>query len=256
MRHIFLIPKNTIKAVFLVILILACASAILKPAELIHNVSAAIKKENPIYFVYTDENKISLSFDAAWGCEHTEDILNILADNNIKATFFLTNIWLKDYPEMAKKIADNGHEIAMHSTTHPHMNSLSKEQIIKELEDNKALIEATTSYQPILFRMPFGEYNNLVINTVKELGYYPIQWSIDSLDWQDTATAQSITERVTAKLHSGAIILMHNNGTYTSAALVEIISFAQSAGYEFVPIGELIYAEPYSVDTQGGQSDR
>ena len=178
----------------------------------------------------------------------------IITENKVKATFFLTNIWLEDYPEMAQKIASEGHEIAMHSVSHPHMNNLSKEEIIREIEDNKALITKVTNYEPKLFRMPFGEYNNQVVNTVKELGYYPIQWSIDSLDWQDEATISSITKKINENLHDGAIILMHNNGNYTAEALKEIIPYAVSAGYQFVPIGELIYQGGYSVDTQGGQS--
>ena len=254
MKQIWIIPKKAIRNSLLFLTFIACVFLFGKPAELIDTVSAAIKKENPIYFVYTDDNKISLSFDAAWGCEHTEDILNVLKANNIKATFFLTNIWLEDYPEMAEKIAADGHEIAMHSVSHPHMNSLSKEEIIQEIEGNKDLIISTTGYTPKLFRMPFGEYNNLVVTTVQELNYYPIQWSIDSLDWQDTATASSIIQRVTEKLHSGAIILMHNNGTYTADSLPNIITYAKEHNYQFVPIGELIYPTPYTVDTQGGQS--
>ena len=254
MKQIWIIPKKAIRNSLLFLTFIACIFLFGKPAELIDTVSAAIKKENPIYFVYTDDNKISLSFDAAWGCEHTEDILNVLKANDIKATFFLTNIWLEDYPEMAEKIAADGHEIAMHSVSHPHMNSLSKEEIIQEIEGNKDLIISTTGYTPKLFRMPFGEYNNLVVTTVQELNYYPIQWSIDSLDWQDTATASSIIQRVTEKLHSGAIILMHNNGTYTADSLPNIITYAKEHNYQFVPIGELIYPTPYTVDTQGGQS--
>lgn len=254
MKHVFLISKKSLRNILLVCTLGACLLFFCQPGELIRHVSAAVKKENPIYFVYTEESKLSLSFDAAWGCEHTEDILRILKDNNIKATFFLTNIWLQAYPEMAQKIAADGHEIAMHSVSHPHMNSLTNEQIVQEIEDNKALIIATTDYEPTLFRMPFGEYNNTVVNTVKDLGYCPIQWSIDSLDWQDTATVSSITERVTSKLHNGAIILMHNNGTYTADALAAIIRYAKEAGYQFVPIGQLIYPAPYTVDTQGGQS--
>ena len=254
MKHFLIISKKTLRNLLIFIIFAALVFFLAKQTTIFTQVSATIQKDNPIYFVYTDESKISLSFDAAWGCEHTEDILRVLDENGIKATFFLTNIWLEDYPEMAQEIASRGHEIAMHSTTHPHMNNLSTDEIIREIEDNKDLIISTTAYEPTLFRMPFGEYNNTVVGTVKELGYYLIQWSIDSLDWQDEATVATITKRVTEKLHNGAIILMHNNGTYTAAALAEIIHYAKNAGYTFMPIGELIYPTPYTVDTQGGQS--
>ena len=114
-----------------------------EPSESVEDVSAEAK-EIPIYFVETDEKKLAISFDAAWGCEHTQQILDILAAHDIKATFFLTNIWLEEYPDMAKTIADAGHEIGMHSVSHPHMPELSAAQIQEELQGNYDLIVETT----------------------------------------------------------------------------------------------------------------
>ncbi len=210
-------------------------------------------KEVPIYFVETNEKKLSISFDAAWGCEHTQAILDVLAQHNVKATFFLTNIWLEEYPEMAKTIADAGHEIAMHSVSHPHMPELSVEQMQEELKGNYDLIVKTTQFQPELFRFPFGDYNNQSIGVVRDNGFYPVQWSIDSLDWQESKTADDIVNRVTLGLHPGAIILCHNNGTYTADAIAQIIPYAIEKGYIFVPIGELIYKGEYITDHQGMQ---
>ncbi|MBQ3119453.1 MAG: polysaccharide deacetylase family protein, partial [Peptococcaceae bacterium] len=122
----------------------------------IEDVSAEAK-EIPIYFVETDEKKLAISFDAAWGCEHTQQILDVLAAHDIKATFFLTNIWLEDYPDMAKTIADADHEIGMHSVSHPHMPELSAAQIQEELQGNYDLIVETTQFKPDLFRFPFGD---------------------------------------------------------------------------------------------------
>lgn len=210
-------------------------------------------KETPIYFVETDEKKLSISFDAAWGCEHTQSILDILAQNNVKATFFLTNIWLEEYADMAKNIADAGHEIAMHSVSHPHMPELSPAQMAEELTGNYDLIVQTTGFTPELFRFPFGDYNNQSIHAVREKGFYPVQWSIDSLDWQTSKSKDDIVNRVTMGLHPGAIILCHNNGTYTADAIAEIIPYAMNQGYTFVPIGELIYKGTYVTDHQGMQ---
>ncbi len=215
--------------------------------------AAAEQKQVPIYFVETDGKKLSISFDAAWGCERTEKILDTLEKYNVKATFFLTDIWLDDYPEMAKKIADAGHEIAMHSVTHPHMSQISTEEAAKEIDGNYQTIVNVTGYEPILFRFPFGEYDNKSIDILRGKGYYPVQWSIDSLDWQESKTAEDIIDRVTVGLHPGAIILCHNNGTYTAEAIDKIIPYAQEQGYEFVPIGELIYKDYYEVNQQGMQ---
>ncbi|MBQ7026100.1 MAG: polysaccharide deacetylase family protein [Peptococcaceae bacterium] len=133
----------------------------------IEDVSAEAK-EIPIYFVETDEKKLAISFDAAWGCEHTQQILDILAAHDIKATFFLTNIWLEEYPDMAKTIADAGHEIGMHSVSHPHMPELSAAQIQEELQGNYDLIVETTQFKPDLFRFPFGDYDNKSMQIVQQ----------------------------------------------------------------------------------------
>ena len=210
-------------------------------------------KEIPIYFVETNEKKLSISFDAAWGCEHTQTILDVLAKHNVKATFFLTNIWLEAYPDMAKTIADAGHEIAMHSVSHPHMPQLSTTQMQEELQGNYDFILQTTQFAPQLFRFPFGDYDNQSIHIVRQNGFYPVQWSIDSLDWQESKTANDIVNRVTLGLHPGAIILCHNNGTHTAEAIAEIIPYAIEKGYTFVPIGELIYKGDYITDHQGMQ---
>ena len=213
--------------------------------------TVAVQKEVPIYFVETDEKKVAVSFDAAWGCERTEKILAVLKKYNVQATFFLTNIWLEDYPEMAKKIADAGHEIAMHSVSHPHMSQISAEQVAQELDGNRQMIVDITGYQPELFRFPFGEYDNKSIDVVRSKGYYPIQWSIDSLDWVESKSKEDIVDRVTMGLHPGAIILCHNNGVYTAEAVDEIIAYAQGEGYQFVPVGQLIYKGKYQTDQQG-----
>ena len=218
----------------------------------IEDVSAEAK-EIPIYFVETDEKKLAISFDAAWGCEHTQQILDVLAAHDIKATFFLTNIWLEEYPDMAKTIADAGHEIGMHSVSHPHMPELSAAQIQEELQGNYDLIVETTQFKPDLFRFPFGDYDNKSMQIVQQKGFYPVQWSIDSLDWQESKTAEDITNRVILGLHPGAIILCHNNGAHTADAIAEIIPYAIEHGYTFVPVGELIYKGAYSTDHQGMQ---
>lgn len=210
-------------------------------------------REIPIYFVETELPRLAISFDAAWGCERTERILAVLRENDVKATFFLTNIWLEDYPEMAKKIAAEGHEIAMHSVSHPHMSQLSEQQIIEELAGNAQLITEVTGYHPTLFRFPFGEYDDQSMRVVRGQGYYPIQWSIDSLDWMEDKTADDIIDRVTLGLHPGAIILCHNNGTHTAEAIAAILPYAKEQGYEFVPVGELIYKGDYQTDHQGMQ---
>jgi len=207
----------------------------------------------PIYSVEREDKKVALSFDAAWGADHTDELLAILKRENVRATFFLVGFWVEKHPEMAYKIAEAGHEIGNHSSTHPHMSTLSVSQIGAEIKETHDLIEEATGQTAKLFRPPFGDYNNRVIETLTSLDYYTIQWSIDSLDWRHDATAQGIYERVTTRIHSGAIILFHNNATYTPQALLPIILTLKREGYSFVPIGELLLKGDWYIDRSTGR---
>ena len=107
-------------------------------------------------------------------------LLQILADNDVKATFFMCGYWVDKYPEEVKKIAEAGHDLGNHSATHPHMNSLSSEQIKTELEETHQKVLDLTGVSMNLFRPPFGEYNNTVIQTANDCGYYPIRWDVEA----------------------------------------------------------------------------
>lgn len=250
--------RKRLAKIFLITIILICTLGVFRQSiyNQAHEAIGVLvpgSKLKPIYYVDTEEKKIAISFDATWGAEYTPKILDILQRYNVKTTFFLTNIWLKEYPEVAKKIRLAGHEIGMHSVTHPHMNNLAESQIKEELLGNAKMIKDITKFEPKLFRPPFGEYNNKVINTIESLGFIPIQWSIDSLDWMENMSKQNIVQRVTKKLHPGAIVLFHNNGKYTAAALEEIIKYTLDQGYSILPVSQLLYKENYFVDHQGAQ---
>ncbi|MBQ8885374.1 MAG: polysaccharide deacetylase family protein [Clostridia bacterium] len=212
----------------------------------------SVQRSLPVYSVDRADKKISISFDCAWGVEHTDAILNELERHNVKCTFFAVEFWVKKYPEYVKKIVDKGHEMATHSKTHPHMSALNKEQITEERSSSKAAIEEITGVPVTLFRPPFGDYDNLLIDTSNELGLLPIQWDVDSLDWKNLS-ATEIALRVINATKSGSIILCHNNGLHTAEALPTIFSTLQNSGYEFVPIGELVYRENYTIDSTGKQ---
>jgi len=211
------------------------------------------KKLLPIYSVATAEKKVALSFDATWGAEYTPRLLATLKQHNIKTTFFLTNIWLQKYPEVAKKIAADGHEIGLHSATHPHFTALSEAEMEKELQENSQMVQEVTGYKAELFRPPFGDYNDTVIRTVERLGCRVIQWDVDSLDWQEQMTAGAIFNRVTANIKPGSIVLFHNNGRYTADVLAPLLAKLKNDGYQVVPVGELIIKGDYYIDHAGVQ---
>jgi polysaccharide deacetylase family sporulation protein PdaB len=206
----------------------------------------------PIYHVDTNDKKVAISFDCAWGNEHTKAILDILDQYDVKTTFFMVKFWAEKFPNDVLEIHKRGHEIGNHSSTHPNMTKLSVEDITKELKDTEDVIVGITNQRPTLFRPPFGAYNNKVIETCENNGYHVIQWNVDSLDWKDI-TAEQIVDRVTRNVVPGSIILFHNNAEHVEEYLPSILSRLQADGYEVVPIGQLIIKENYHIDHTGKQ---
>ncbi len=215
-------------------------------------VATAGKRSLPIYSVETAEKKVAISFDCAWGVEHTDTLLDLMAKNGVRCTFFAVEFWVEKYPEYAEKIVAAGHELGTHSRTHPYMSKLSKKEIQDELTTSSKAIEKRTGQKVTLFRPPYGDYNDTLIDACKEMGLYPIQWDVDSLDWKNLSGTE-IAMRVINGAKNGSIILCHNNGLHTAEALPMIFSTLQNRGYEFVPIGELIYKENYTIDHNGRQ---
>lgn len=206
----------------------------------------------PIYSVERDDNKIAISFDCAWGVEFTDAILQNLGAAKVRATFFTVQFWAEKYPEYLKKIDEAGHEVGTHSATHSYMSKQSEAEIRGELKSSCEAIKSVTGKEVTLFRPPFGDYDDLLVDTANEMGLYPIQWDVDSLDWKDLS-ASDIAARIVERVKSGSIILCHNNGLHTAEALPIVLDTLRAKGFEFVPIGELIYKENYTIDVTGRQ---
>ncbi|MCI5884411.1 MAG: polysaccharide deacetylase family protein [Eubacterium sp.] len=215
----------------------------------------ASAKELPIYCVDKgEEKKISLSFDAAWGNEDTGQILDVLKKNDVRVTFFMTGGWIEKYPEDVKAIAADGHDLGNHSENHKQMSRLSAEQCKEEILKPHEKVKQLTGKEMILFRPPYGDYNDNLIQVCREIKYYPIQWDVDSLDWKDY-DADTIVRRVTQHKHlgNGSIILCHNGAKHTAEALDTMIKTLKEKGFELVPISELIWKDHYEMDTEGRQ---
>jgi len=211
-------------------------------------------RELPIYCVDTAEKKVALSFDAAWGNEDTARILEILKEQNVHVTFFMTGGWVNSYPEDVKAIAAAGHDLGNHSQNHKEMSKLSVSEIKEELTSVHNKVKELTGVEMTLFRPPYGDYDNDLVTTATSLGYYTIQWSVDSLDWKDYGVDSIIKTVVNHKnLDCGAIILMHNGATYTADALENVITGLKNQGYEIVPISQLIHTGEFHMDHTGKQ---
>lgn len=249
MRLLIITKRNLISICFcLIIGLMAGAIAITSSIKTVQ--TASTEREIPIYCVDTDKKQVALSFDAAWGNEQTDTLLATLEKYNVTATFFLVGQWVDNFPEDVKNIAKKGHDVENHSNTHPYMTKLSTSDMTGEIQACNEKIKKLTGKEPTLFRPPYGDYNNDVVRSVKGCNMYCIQWDVDSLDWKDPSPEQ-IAKNVVSKLKNGSIILMHNGATNTPEALPMVIEGIKNAGYEIVPISQILLKCDYFTDVQG-----
>ncbi len=206
----------------------------------------------PVYSVETEKKQVAISFDAAWGADKTQGIMDILEEYDAGGTFFLVGFWVDKYGDLVKEIGERGFEIGTHSNTHPDMTKLSADAMEKELTTCVDMIENITGKNVELFRPPYGAYNDTLIKTSEKLGLIPIQWSVDSLDWKGIS-AQEITTRIINNAKNGSIILCHNNSDHILDALPMILDRLTAQGYTVTSVGDLVYKENYEIDRQGVQ---
>ncbi|MEG2214692.1 MAG: polysaccharide deacetylase family protein, partial [Oscillospiraceae bacterium] len=209
--------------------------------------ASAASRSLPVYSVQRDDKCVSLTFDAAWGNEDTALLIDILSKNNLKATFFLVGQWVEKYPESVKQLSDAGMEVMNHSNDHAHFSKLSADEINANISACNDKIEAITGTRPTLFRCPYGEYDDNVVQTVSGMKMSTIQWDVDSLDWKGL-TADEITSRVTGSVSDGSIILFHNAAEHTPEALPAIIEYLLANGYSIVPVSQLLLSGSSTID--------
>ena len=205
------------------------------------SVSAAASKF--VTSVNTTNKVVALTFDDGADGANTNKILDILAKNNVKATFFLTGSGANNHPQYIKNIAAKGHQLGNHSYTHPDFTKLTATQMKSELDRTEALIKSLTgkTTKPI-FRAPFGAVNSTVLSGVGAAGYgYTIQWNIDTIDWKGL-TASQINTKVQTNIKPGSIVLMHTGAGApgTPLALPTMISQLKVKGYKFVTVSQLL----------------
>ena len=215
-------------------------------------VSSSTNENLPIYNVQTEENAVSLTMNCAWNADDIDSILDTLNKYNIKITFFIVGDWADKYPEAVKKINENGHEIGNHSNTHPHVNKLNIDKNCEEITKCSEKLKNITGKEVNLYRCPYGEYNNIVINAANSLNYYPIQWSLDTLDYTGL-TGNEMWNRLDGKLKKGDIILMHNGTKHTADSLELLIKNIQSKGLEIKKVSDILYKENYKINENGTQ---
>lgn len=141
--------------------------------------ASAAARQLPIYCVQRDQKLVSISFDAAWGNEDTQQLIDILGQYKVPATFFVVGEWVDKYPESVKALYDAGHEVMNHSNTHAHYPQLSADEVVADLNACNDKIEKVTGVRPTLVRLPYGDYDDNSVNAVRSIGMEPIQWDVE-----------------------------------------------------------------------------
>lgn len=224
-----------------------------KSGEIIQTMSQA--KKLPIYNVDTSEAKIAFTMNCAWNADDIDQILATLSKHNTHITFFMVGDWVDKYPDAVKKISEAGHEIANHSDGHKHVNNLSLEENEKEVKLCSDKIETITGKKTTLYRGPYGEYNNSVIQAAENQKHITIQWSLDTLDYKGL-TADEMWARLNGKVKNGDIILSHNGTKHTADSLDKILTNLESNGFKVVTVSDLIYKDNYIIDYNGTQKSK
>jgi peptidoglycan/xylan/chitin deacetylase (PgdA/CDA1 family) len=192
------------------------------------------------------KRKIALTFDACstgHPSHYDEKVTRVLLDTNTPATVFLGGKWVEDEKEHAKYLASLPFiEIGNHTYDHPHLTRISEESIRDEIERTQQALLEITGRKAILFRPPYGEYDERVVKIAARMGLVTIEYDLASGDPDRHATKEKLVEYVTSMARSGSIIVMHINqrGWHAAEALPEIIAILRKRGYKLVTVGELL----------------
>ncbi|MEG6617037.1 polysaccharide deacetylase family protein [Peptococcaceae bacterium 1198_IL3148] len=227
-------------------------TVIYKAPDVISTTSkGAVKPQATAYYqVKTDEKVVALTFDWSYGTAVAEPILDILKERNIRCTFFMSGPAALKYPEIPKRVAAEGHEVASHGHEHVDLDKLSKEQIKENILNAHKNIKKATGQEAQLIRCPNGAWRGAVLEAANEVNYTVIQWDTDSLDWFKDRTADQIAQRVLKGVHPGDIILMHASDVCdrTPEALPVILDGLKEQGYKLVTVSQLLEYGPGITD--------
>ncbi len=247
---IFVFSKNTV----LILLIAVFISLSLVPVSMTVSRTSSENggKNLPIYSVETDEKKVALTFNCAWGAEDIDAILDALDTYDANCTFFIVGTWAEKYPEAVRKIKAAGHEIGSHGYDHGHYKKMTEKEIKADIDKAKAVLEKITGTACPLFRAPYGEYTDKTVSLVRDGGGQILQWNIDSLDYEGLSEKE-MEARIVPCLDNGAVILFHTGTENTARALPYILKNIKEKGYTFETVGNLIHTGSYTISHEGRQ---
>ena len=198
-------------------------------------------KVNAITYDTRGEKVLYLTFDCGYENGNTEIILDVLKEKKVKAAFFCTLINIKSSPELMARIINEGHILGNHSANHPCFDEISREKMAKEVEDCDNYLREKFGYTAPYFRFPKGEYSESALELVNSIGFKCVFWSLAYNDWNTDQQkgGDYAFEKVTSRLHPGAIILLHSVSADNAEALGRIIDYAHNQGYHFKSLNDL-----------------
>ena len=203
-----------------------------------------LRKYNTYFIGNGDDKVIYLTFDCGYENGNTEKILEALIKHDVKATFFVVGLFLETSPDLVRKMVEEGHTVGNHTYHHPDMSEIADvSSFQKEVEDVKLLYEEITDKEMVKFyRPPQGKYSESNLKMAKELGYYTFFWSLAYVDWDpdNQPTKEEAFEKLTGRIHPGAIVLLHNTSKTNGEILDELLTKWEEMGYHFGTLDELI----------------
>ncbi|MGE5544481.1 MAG: polysaccharide deacetylase family protein, partial [Bacillota bacterium] len=233
------LPLRLIRMVVLVSILVA-VTGFGYVVYLSQNQSGVSGVSSPHYQGSTNQKMVSLTFNVDWGEEFLPQLLKILKDEEIQATFFVTGRWAERQPDLVKQIVKDGHDLGNHGHGHRHLKNLSNQELAGEITAGEKVLQNISGQKPRLYAPAYGEVDERISRVASQLGYEVIMWSLDTIDWQNPDVA-TIVKRVVPRIHNDAIILMHPTRP-TVEALPQIIKQLKKEGYRMVPVSRLISA--------------
>ncbi len=203
-----------------------------------------MREYNAYYMGNSEDKVIYLTFDCGYENGNTPAMLDALKKHNASATFFVVGHYLETAPDIVKRMVSEGHTIGNHTYHHPDMSSISD---IASFE--KELSEVVSKYEEIIggqmnmyYRPPQGKYNTENLNMAKELGYTTFLWSLAYADWDQNnqPSKEEAINKLTSRIHPGAVVLLHNTSSTNAAILDELLTKWESMGYTFKPLSYLV----------------
>ncbi len=196
----------------------------------------------PIWQGNPAKNQVALTINVAWGNEYLPDLLAVLKSRRIRASFFLVGGWAEKFPDLARRIADAGHEIASHGYSTTDYAGLAPDRLRRQVVDAEEAIVSATGQRPTLFSPHKGEWTPELLALLREEEYLPIHWTVDTVDWRNPAP-QEMVARVLSKVGSGSIILLHPTAA-SAAGLGPLLDGIRAKGLEVVDVSTLLDPDP------------